>query len=113
VFERAGKFARENRETWSNTCDFNARSTPHLDEDRNTTPSATNLASDCGCSVRQFMRGEASGSGVYTFAAHKGQYQGQWVGTTYEGYGTEQWAHGSSYVGLFRTGLRHGFGMCR
>ena len=31
----AGKFARENRETCSNTCDFNARSTPIFDEDRN------------------------------------------------------------------------------
>jgi hypothetical protein len=29
------KFARENRETWSSTCDFNARSTPIFDEDRN------------------------------------------------------------------------------
>jgi len=84
---------------------------------RHTPPSPTVVARHSerlsGVGLSQFMRGEASGSGVYVFAANKGQYKGQWLGTAYEGYGMEQWAHGSSYMGLFHAGAREGFGVCR
>ena len=43
----------------------------------------------------------------------RSRYEGEWSNAAYEGAGSETFAKGSTYRGMYSGGLRSGWGVCR
>jgi radial spoke head protein 1 len=62
----------------------------------------------------EFLNGQRSGSGIYTYTLEEGKidkYEGEWLNNMKHGIGKMTYAEAGEYFGRFENGKRHGEGV--
>lgn len=57
-----------------------------------------------------WVNDKAHGKGTYYNYKTGAIYEGEWKCDKQEGFGTETWPNGTTYIGSFKQGLKHGLG---